>query len=135
MTYVVHNFMEAAEVAPAWRLMQDDRVASDPAVLATQERLSACTYAMAHPETGELVPACVQHSVLDPGENEQLRWLLPLTCRLTESARLQLQLCRRRRPGATVATCQLPPPYLRSRPCIQRRQHHPRGGSSDVPVE
>ena len=79
MTYVVHNFMDAADVAPAWRLMQAGRVASDPTVRATQERLSACTYAMAHPETGELVPACVQHSVLDPGENERLRRLLPLT--------------------------------------------------------
>ncbi len=79
MTYVVHNFMDAADVAPAWRLMQGGRVASDPTVRATQERLSACTYAMAHPETGELVPACVQHSVLDPGENERLRRLLPLT--------------------------------------------------------
>ncbi len=79
MTYVVHNFMDAADVAPAWRLMQAGRVANDPAVRATQERLSACTYAMAHPETGQLVPACVQHSVLDPGENEQLRRLLPLT--------------------------------------------------------
>lgn len=79
MTYVVHHFMDAADVAPAWKLMQDGQVATDPAVLATQERLSACTYAMAHPETGQLVPACVQHSVLDPGENEQLRRLLPLT--------------------------------------------------------
>lgn len=79
MTYVVHNFMDAADVAPAWKLMQAGRVATDPAVRATQQRLSACTYAMAHPETGDLVPACVQHSVLDPGENEQLRRLLPLT--------------------------------------------------------
>ena len=79
MTYVVHSFMDAADVAPAWRLLQEGRVADDPGVLATQERLQACTYAMAHPETGELVPACVQHSVLDPAENEQLRRLLPLT--------------------------------------------------------
>lgn len=79
MTYVVHNFMDADDVAPAWKLMVDGQVATDPAVRATQERLSACTYAMAHPETGELVPACVQHSVLDPGENEKLRRLLPLT--------------------------------------------------------
>ncbi len=79
MTYVVHNFMDAADVAPAWRLMQAGRVATDPAIRATQERLSACTYAMAHPETGKLVPACVQHSVLDPHENQRLRRLLPLT--------------------------------------------------------
>ncbi len=78
MTYVVHRFMDAADVAPAWKLMLEDQVATDPAVRATQERLAACSYAMAHPETGELVPACVQHSVLDPGENEQLRRLLPL---------------------------------------------------------
>lgn len=34
---------------------------------------------MAHPDTGELVPACLQHSVLDPVENQVLRRLLPLT--------------------------------------------------------
>ncbi len=79
MTYVVHHFMDAADVAPAWQLMQAGRVATDPALRATQERMSACTYAMAHPETGQLVPACVQHSVLDPDENQQLRRLLPLT--------------------------------------------------------
>ena len=50
----------------------------DPRVAATVERLQACSYAMAHPETGELVPACVQHSVLDPAENVALRRLLPL---------------------------------------------------------
>ena len=79
MTYVVHNVMDAADVAPAWELMQDGQVATDRAIRVTQDRLSACTYAMAHPETGELVPACVQHSVLDPGENQRLRRLLPLT--------------------------------------------------------
>ena len=87
MTYVVHHFMDAADVAPAWRLMLEGQVATDPAVRATQERLSACSYAMAHPETGELVPACVQHSVLDPVENEQLRRLLPLT--VTDHVRLR----------------------------------------------
>jgi hypothetical protein len=46
--------------------------------VATQERLAACHYAMAHPETGELVPACVQHCVLDPVENVELRRLLPI---------------------------------------------------------
>jgi hypothetical protein len=33
---------------------------------------------MAHHESGELVPACVQHSVLDPRENLRLQELLPL---------------------------------------------------------
>ncbi|MEO7754413.1 MAG: hypothetical protein ABIS35_13465 [Terracoccus sp.] len=79
LTVVVHRFMDAADVAPAWQLMQQGLVATDPAVRATQERLQACTYSMAHPETGELVPACAQHSVLDPGENEALRRQLPLT--------------------------------------------------------
>lgn len=79
MTYVVHSFMDAADVAPAWKLMQQGVVAEDAGIRATQDRLTACTYTMAHPETGELIPACVQHSVLDPGENEQLRRLLPLT--------------------------------------------------------
>jgi len=43
----------------------------------TQERLQACSYAMAHPDSDELVPACAQHSVLDPEENEVLQALLP----------------------------------------------------------
>jgi len=79
MTYAVHDFMDAADVAPAWGLMQEGQIATDPRARATQERLSACTYAMAHPENGELVPACVQHSLLDPAENVELRRLLPLT--------------------------------------------------------
>ena len=33
---------------------------------------------MAHPENGTLVPACVQHGVLDPAENRALRCLLPV---------------------------------------------------------
>ncbi|RFU20146.1 radical SAM domain-containing protein [Geodermatophilus marinus] len=79
MTFEVHSFMDAADVAPAWALMRRGEVAEEPRLRATQERLAACTYSMAHPETGELVPACVQHSVLDPGENARLRRLLPLT--------------------------------------------------------
>lgn len=79
MTFVVHSFMDAAVVAPAWELMQAGQVAEDPGVRATQERLAACVYTMAHPDTGRLVPACAQHSVLDPTENRRLRRLLPLT--------------------------------------------------------
>ncbi len=33
---------------------------------------------MAHPGNGTLVPACVQHCVLDPQENRELRVLLPM---------------------------------------------------------
>ncbi len=33
---------------------------------------------MAHPENATLVPACVQHSVLDPDENAALRTMLPM---------------------------------------------------------
>lgn len=79
LTLVVHEFMDAADVAPAWELMEQGVTADDPAVRATQERLQACMYTMAHPDTGRMIPACVQHSVLDPGENETLRQLLPLT--------------------------------------------------------
>lgn len=56
-----------------WDLMRRGVVATDPLVRATQQRLQACAYTMAHPETGELVPACVQHSVLDLDANQQLR--------------------------------------------------------------
>jgi hypothetical protein len=78
VSYVMHQFMDAADVKPAWELMQQDRVSDDPTIRATQERLAACHYAMAHPETGALVPACVQHSVLDPAETHALRALLPI---------------------------------------------------------
>jgi hypothetical protein len=33
---------------------------------------------MAHPDRDALVPACVQHAVLDPAENARLARLLPL---------------------------------------------------------
>ncbi|MGR8009503.1 radical SAM domain-containing protein [Streptomyces hypolithicus] len=78
VTFVMHQFMDAADVAPAWELMQRGETSQDPKLRETQERLAACHYAMAHPEDGTLVPACVQHSVLDPAENVQLRTLLPL---------------------------------------------------------
>ena len=78
MTFVVHAFMDAAQVAPAWELLEQGRLSEDPAVRATQDRLRACVYTMAHPRTGRLVPACAQHAVLDPGENAELRRLLPI---------------------------------------------------------
>ena len=53
----------------------------DPEVRATQERLAACSHAMAHPETGRLVRACAQHSVLDPEENRELAVLLAMAGR------------------------------------------------------
>ncbi len=77
-TFVVHNFMDASVVAPAWAMMEQGQVSDEPAVREAQERLGACMYTMSHPETGRLVPACTQHSVLDPGENKQLLKLLPL---------------------------------------------------------
>ncbi len=78
-TFVVHNFMDASVVAPAWELMKQGIVSEDPKLAETQQRLGSCMYAMSHPETGDLVPACVQHSILDPKENLVLRRLLPLT--------------------------------------------------------
>ena len=78
VSFVIHQFMDAADVAPAWELMQRGEKATDPRVLATQERLASCHYAMAHPDSGEVVPACVQHCVLDPVENIELRRLLPI---------------------------------------------------------
>jgi len=79
LTFVMHQFMDAADVAPAWEATQRGELSDDPRIRGTQERLAACHYAMAHPETGTLVPACVQHALLDPVENQHLRRLLPLT--------------------------------------------------------
>ena len=53
-------------------------LSDDPRLREVQERLQACFYATAHPESGSIVPACVQHAVLDPVENRELRQLLPL---------------------------------------------------------
>ncbi|MEC5182191.1 hypothetical protein [Arthrobacter sp. CG_A4] len=77
-TFVVHNFMDAADVGPAWALMERGETSDDPKIRESQERLGACMYAMSHPETGRLVPACVQHSTLDAAENAGLRNMLPL---------------------------------------------------------
>ena len=78
MTFVMHRFMHADDVAPAWALLEEGVMSEDPAIRETQERLQSCFYAMAHPETGRLVPACVQHCVLDPAENAALAVELPL---------------------------------------------------------
>ncbi len=74
----MHSFMDATDVKPAWEGLRRGELSDDPRVRATQERLQACSYAMSHPESDELVPACVQHSVLDPRENLKLQELLPL---------------------------------------------------------
>jgi MoaA/NifB/PqqE/SkfB family radical SAM enzyme len=78
MTFVMHRFMDADSVNEAWSLLEAGQTAEEPAILEVQERLRACSYAMAHPETGRVVPACVQHGVYDPQENEVLTELLPL---------------------------------------------------------
>ena len=78
VTFVMHSFMDARDVRPAWELLQRGETSEDPRVRATQERLQACSYAMAHPESDTLVPACAQHSVLDPEENLELTELLPV---------------------------------------------------------
>jgi hypothetical protein len=78
LTLVVHAFMDAEVVRPAWEALERGERATDPAVRAAQERLRACSYAMAHPDDDRLVPACVQHAILDPPENSRLARLLPL---------------------------------------------------------
>jgi MoaA/NifB/PqqE/SkfB family radical SAM enzyme len=78
VTFVMHSFMDAKDVRPAWALLQRGEISDDPRIRATQERLQACSYAMSHPESDTLVPACAQHSVLDPLENLELMELLPL---------------------------------------------------------
>lgn len=88
VTFVMHQFMDAGDVAPAWELTQRGVLSADPRLREVQDRLAACHYAMAHPETGTLVPACVQHSVLDPKENTELAVLLPMpTVRRRDGAR------------------------------------------------
>lgn len=44
LSFVVHQFMDAADVAPAWARMTSRTVADDAGLRAMQERLAACTY-------------------------------------------------------------------------------------------
>ena len=85
VTFVMHRFIDAADSAAAWTHIKAGTRATDPRILEAQERLEACTYSMGHPETGEEVPACVQHGVLDPEENRRLTQLLPLPTRRDRS--------------------------------------------------
>jgi hypothetical protein len=85
VTFVMHSFMDAAVVKPAWESMEKGEVSDNPEVRAAQERLQGCMYGMAHPEQGRMVPACVQHSVLDPQENIALAKLLPLERRSSDA--------------------------------------------------
>jgi hypothetical protein len=78
LTFVVHAFMDAEAVQPAWAALERGEISSDPRIREAQERLQACSYAMAHPDEDRLVPACVQHCVLDRRENAALLELLPL---------------------------------------------------------
>lgn len=78
LTVVMHSFMDASVVRPAWDLLQRGEQSDDPEIRAAQERLQACSYLMAHPDRDLLVPACAQHAVFDPEENLRLRTLLPL---------------------------------------------------------
>jgi len=81
ITFGLHAFMDARDVKPAWDLLQKNVMSDDPRVRTTQERLQACAYGMAHPDSDLIVPACVQHSVLDPLEIATLRDELPLAPR------------------------------------------------------
>lgn len=84
VTFGLHAFMDAEDVKPAWELLRKNVLSDDPHVRTTQERLQACAYAMAHPDSDMIVPACVQHSVLDPVEVSMLREDLPLRPRAPE---------------------------------------------------
>ncbi|MGD9736692.1 MAG: radical SAM protein [Solirubrobacterales bacterium] len=77
MTFVVHAFIDAEIVRPAWEGLERGKIAEAPEVRAAQERLRACSYGMAHPDQDRIVPACVQHALLDPRENAELIELLP----------------------------------------------------------
>ncbi len=81
MTFVMHQFIDAADSAAAWAHMQAGTEATEPKIKVAQERLQACAYVMGHPELGQSVPACVQHAVLDTAENRELSQILPLPTR------------------------------------------------------
>jgi len=74
-----YHSREASEtVRAAWAATEEGRTAAEPEVRAAQERLAARSSAMAHPDEDRLLPACVQHAVLDPLETRALTGLLPI---------------------------------------------------------
>ena len=81
VTFVMHQFIDAQHSAKAWAHIQAGTRATEPVILEAQERLEACSYSMGHPHSDQLVPACVQHGVLDPDENKSLVKLLPTRAR------------------------------------------------------
>jgi hypothetical protein len=81
VTFVMHQFIDAADTAAGWEHIKAGTRATEPPILQAQERLEACAYSMGHPDTDELVPACVQHGCLDARENRELAELLPLPTR------------------------------------------------------
>jgi hypothetical protein len=76
-TFVMHRFIDAADTAAAWAHLEAGTAPTAPQLIEAAQRLQACAYSMPHPETRRMIPACVQHAVLDPGENTQLVELLP----------------------------------------------------------
>ena len=78
MTFVMHQFIDAADTAAAWQHIELGTRAEDEKILVAQERLEACAYIMGHPDRDKSVPACVQHAVYDVEENRELVQLLPL---------------------------------------------------------
>lgn len=78
MTFVMHNFMDADVVKEAYELNRNNVWSEKPHIREAQERLKACSYTFGHPDRNELVPGCVQHSVLDPAINAHLKQVLPL---------------------------------------------------------
>jgi len=77
VTFVMHRFMDAEDVREAWALLERGRLADEPHLRETQERLQGCSYHMAHPETGRLVPACAQHAVYDRATHLRLAREMP----------------------------------------------------------
>lgn len=78
--------MDERDVQEAWALLEKKQEATTPKLKEVQERLLSCSYAMSHPESGRLVPACAQHSVLDPLENKILSAALPCSLGSTSGA-------------------------------------------------
>jgi MoaA/NifB/PqqE/SkfB family radical SAM enzyme len=86
LTVVMHMFMDAELADRAWQVIDEVDTDAEPEVAEAVDRLRSCAYSMAHPELGRMVPACVQHAVLDPPVNAELRRTLPLIPLATSQA-------------------------------------------------
>jgi len=78
VTFVMHQFMDAADVEPAWAMMQRGETADDPRLRETQNASPRATTRWDTRRPGPWSRRACSTACSDPAENATLRRLLPI---------------------------------------------------------